>query len=73
MARIPCENCIVLGACQNVNLNILVEKCSLISEYLKVTRVNHEEPRIFSTLKPRIHRFRIKKLERFISHSFEVD
>lgn len=70
---IPCKDCIVLGACKRVHLNILVVKCSLISEYLKVTRVNHEQQRIFSRLKPRLHSFRIKRLKKFISHSFTID
>ena len=75
---LPCKNCITLPLCKSLDLHHLVEKCSIIKSYLKATRVStirNSDTRkiisykIYSNLKPSIHRYKLRRLKRFIPHT----
>jgi hypothetical protein len=78
--KLPCKDCLTLPLCKNLDLHDLARKCSFISKYLKVNRIT-EKPinktvsiyRIFSGLKPFIHRSRMNKIKQLIPHSHKLD
>ena len=76
----PCKNCITLPLCKTADLNRLVDKCVLLREYLKVTRViphrllpdgSEKGHTIHSNLNQAVHSFRIRNLKRYIKHTFK--
>ena len=78
--KCPCKDCLTLPLCKNLDLHDLVRKCSFMSKYLKVNRIT-DKPisktasiyRIFSNLKPFVHRRRMNKIKQFIPHSHSLD
>jgi hypothetical protein len=80
--KCPCKECITLPACKNEDLLELVMKCSKVSEYLHVTKIRPEivlsngdklKPKVFSNTRRTVHNFKLKRIKRFIPHSFTTN
>jgi len=80
--KCPCNNCITLPACKHEALNILVSKCSILNEYLKITKVTSKKyetgttitttTKLSSNLGTLLHKYRIGKINQVIPHTFKM-
>lgn len=82
--KCPCENCLTLSLCKNLDLHHLVAKCSIISRYLKVAKITNKilwetpsekaiEHRISSSSCAFVHKIRISRIKQFIPHTYTMD
>lgn len=82
--KCPCKDCLTLSLCKNLDIHHLVAKCYEISTYLKATTITDEvvletqsektiKRRLFSKLKPFMHRIRLNKIKEFIPHSYTIE
>jgi hypothetical protein len=78
--KVPCKECLTLSVCKNLDLHHLIRKCSSIKIYLKVEKVSERRInpteyiyRMYSDLKPFIHRIRLNRLKHFVHHTYKIN
>ena len=78
--KCPCKDCLTLPACKSQDMYELVQKCSLVSQYLSISKMQIEQvkantikKRLFSKLRPIKHKNRLKILRKYIDHKFTID
>jgi len=75
--KCPCENCLLLPKCKNrhplksTNLIISIEKCSLLYEFLKVTKTNAPTTEFWSDLEDKELNKRLKEVDKFIPYKLK--
>jgi len=68
--KCPCENCLIIPICKNrhtrnpVNIILAIENCTLLKDYLEVTRTNSPTMEFWSDLKGEELDKRIKELDK---------
>lgn len=77
---IPCKDCLTLAICKSLDLHDLVIKCEYMHKYLKVnwvgTRMKNGELlcyTIHSHLNRGVHRFRMRKIKKYIPHTHTLN
>ena len=75
---IPCKNCLTFPLCKSLDLHFLVKKCAYMNKYLKVINTETKKYRnavvyrIFTKLDPNLHRFRLKRIKKYIPHTHRL-
>lgn len=68
--KCPCENCLVLPICRNrrnsnsVNIVLAIENCSLLEDFLEVTRTNYPTMEFWSNLEEKELNKRLEELDK---------
>lgn len=68
--KCPCENCLMIPICRNrrnsnsVNIILAIENCSLLEDFLEVTRTNSPTMEFWSNLEEKELNKRLEELDK---------